>query len=92
MGLTGGGRAVVWCGAFSTEVHSWWNWQTRKIQVLMPSPAWRFESSRVHHFSLAWGPSKTRKGRRDSVIEGLSDLVIEWLGNPESEGFSDFGN
>ena len=32
------------------RVHPWWNWQTRKIQVLMPSPAWRFESSRVHHF------------------------------------------
>ena len=26
----------------------WWNWQTRKIQVLMPSKAYRFKSCHPH--------------------------------------------
>lgn len=29
-------------------MHPWWNWQTRMVQVHVPSRAWRFESSRVH--------------------------------------------
>ena len=33
--------------------HLWWNWQTRKIQVLVRATAWRFESSQVHQPSLA---------------------------------------
>ena len=70
------------------QVHPWWNWQTRKIQVLVPAMAWRFDSSRVHHFFCSddYRDDPSRKEIR-LTMNGFDLLAVIGLGWSARRGY-----
>ena len=54
-------------------MRSWRNWQTRKLEVLVPETVWRFKSSRPHHrISSSWAGSIIPAHRFFSIVLAFS--------------------
>src|SRR5258706_1460302 len=48
-------------------LRSWWNWQTRMLEVHVPERVWRLKSSRPHqNVSGQWGREGSDSGARSS--------------------------